>query len=137
MADEVKLTVQFKGEESSLIEFPAEGLTVSVPYTQVGVDLFRLDGVPLGVDCVGYRDIVEAEPVEGGSLRFRRLAERSGWRTYDYILSPDRIDSEWGQSLLRELEARGGYWERVFGGLLFFCVPPDLDLDSTPWVVGA
>jgi hypothetical protein len=32
------------------------------------------------------------------------------------------------------LEDRGVHWEQVFGGLLFICVPPDLDLDPTPWV---
>jgi hypothetical protein len=26
------------------------------------------------------------------------------------------------------------HWEQVFGRLLFICVPPDLDLDPTPWV---
>ena len=61
--------------------------------------------------------------------------EASGWRTYDFIVPPHRIDSEWGQALLRELEARGGHWERVFNGLLFICIPPGLDLDPTPWVI--
>ena len=126
MADDVQLTMRFAGEEDSLVEFPAEGLTVSVPYTRVGEGLYRLDGVPVGVESAGYRDIIEAEVTEVGRLRFRRVAERSGWRTYDYILPPGRIDGEWGQLLLRELEARGGHWERVFGGLLFICLPPDL-----------
>jgi hypothetical protein len=131
--EEVKLTMQFTGEENVLVEFPAENLTVSVPYSQVGECLYRLDGVPVGVESAGYRDIIEADVVNG-VLRFQRVAERSGWKTYDYIVSPSRIESELGQSLLRELEARGGHWERVFGGLLFICVPPGLEFDPTPWV---
>jgi hypothetical protein len=38
--------------------------------------------------------------------------------------------------VLRDLEARGVRWEQVFGGLLFLCVPPGLDLDPAPWVEG-
>src|SRR5262249_8184444 len=49
------------------------------------------------------------------------------------LLPPGRIDSERGQAVLRELEVRGVYREQVFGGLLFICVPPDLDLDPTAW----
>jgi hypothetical protein len=62
------------------------------------------------------------------------VAERSGWRTHGYALPPGRIDGGRGQTLLGELEARGVYWEQVFGGLLFVCVPPGLDLDPAPWV---
>jgi hypothetical protein len=53
MADERELTVQFLGEEGVVIEFPAENMAVSVPYTQVGDDLYPLDGIPFGVDLAG------------------------------------------------------------------------------------
>jgi hypothetical protein len=36
--------------------------------------------------------------------------------------------------VLGELEDQGVYWEQIFGGLLFICVPPELDLDPAPWV---
>lgn len=134
MASDVQLKVFLSGEENFLIEFPDEAITVSVPYTRVGVGRFRLDGVPLGVEAAGFKDVIEAEPAEGGRLRFRRVVEPSGWRTHEFILPAPRIDSEWGQSLLRELDAHGAHWERVFGGLLFICIPPGLDLDPTPWV---
>jgi hypothetical protein len=134
MADERELTVQFLGEEGFVIEFPAEGLAVSVPYTRVGDDLYQLDGIPLGVESAGFLDIIEAEAVGEGRLRFRCVAQRSGSRTHDYALPPGRIESEQGQTMLRELEDPGVYWEQVFGGLLFICVPPELDLDPTPWV---
>jgi hypothetical protein len=134
MSDNRELTIQFEGEEGFVIEFPTENVTVSVPYTRVGNDLYRLDGVPLWVESVGFGDIIEAEAVGDGRLRFRCVAERSGWRTYNYALPPGCIDSERGQTVLRELEDRGVSWEQVFGGLLFICIPPDLDLDPTPWV---
>ncbi|MBL8822146.1 MAG: DUF4265 domain-containing protein [Planctomycetia bacterium] len=127
------MTVRF-GREEPLIEFPAERLTVSVPVTAMNSRLYRLDGVPIFVESASFGDVIEAEPVGVDRLRFVRIAEPGGWRTFDYVLSPQKIDGEWGQYLLAELTERGGYWERVFGGLLFVCVPPGFELDPAPWV---
>jgi hypothetical protein len=133
MADDVALAVRF-GNEEPLIEFPADGLTVGVPVIPVGDRLYRLDGVPVLAESAAFGDVIEAEPTEGGRLRFIRVVEPGGWRTHQFVLPAHKIDSEWGQSLLRALEARGAHWERVFGGLLFVCIPPGLDLDPAPWV---
>lgn len=116
-----------------LVEFPAEGVTVSVPLTPVGDRLYRLDGVPVFAESAAFGDVIEAEPGDGGRVRFVRVAEPGGWRTFDYMFPAQRLDSEWARSLLAELTARGGHWERVLGGLLFVCVPPGLDLDPAPW----
>jgi hypothetical protein len=133
LADDIAMTVRF-GAEEPLVKFPAERITVSVPLTPVGDRLYRLDGVPLCAESAAFGDVIEAEPGEGGRLRFVRVAEPSGWQTYDFILPRHKIESEWGQSLLRELEERGGHWEVMLGGLLFVCIPPDLDLDPRAWV---
>jgi hypothetical protein len=115
-------------------KFPLESVTVGVPLTPVGDRLYRLDGVPVFTESASFGDVIEAEQGDGGKLRFVRVAERGGWRTYDFILPPHKIDSEWGQSLLAKLAARGGHWERVFGGLLFVCIPRGLELDPSPRV---
>jgi hypothetical protein len=133
VADDVALTVRF-GDEEPLVEFPSEGVMVSVPLVQVGDRLYRLGGVPVFAESASFGDVIEAEQGEGGRLRFVRVAERGGWRTYDFILPAHKIDSEWGQSLLAELTKRGGHWERVFGGVLFLCIPPGVDLDPSPWM---
>lgn len=71
MADDVALTVKFDSEEP-LVEFPLEALTVSVPLSPVGHRLCRIDGVPdgvpVGVESAGFRDVSEAEPTEVGCL---------------------------------------------------------------------
>src|SRR5207245_798433 len=114
MGDDVAVTVQF-GAEEPLVEFPAESVKVSVPVTPVGERLYQLDGVPVLAESASFGDVIEAEPAEGGRLRFVRVAEPGGWQTFVYILPAYKIDSAWGQSLLSELVARGGHWERVFG----------------------
>jgi hypothetical protein len=129
----MSLTIRFATEEP-LVEFPAEGVFVNVPLTNVGDRLYRLDGVPVFAESAAFGDVIEAEPSEGGRLRFIRVAKPGGWRTYDYLLPAYKLESEWGQSVLRELEAQGGHWECVLGGLLFVCIPAELDLDPSPWV---
>ena len=136
MATDRAMTVLL-GSGRQFVEFPDERLTLTVPFTQVGDRLYRLDGVPIATEAASFDDIIEAEQCNNERIRFVRVAEPGGWRTFDFILPPYKIESEWGQSLLRELEARGGHWEQVLGGLSFVCVPPGLDLDPTPWVESA
>lgn len=133
MADDIALTVRI-GSDEPLVEFPSEGVTVSVPLTRVGDHLYRLAGVPFLVESAAFGDMIEVGPCEGGRLRFVRVFEPGGWRTFNYMLPAYKLDGEWAQSLLAELTARGGHWERVLGGLLFVCVPPGSDLDPSPWV---
>lgn len=133
MTDDVAMTVRF-GAEEPLVEFPAEGVTVSVPLTPVGDGMYRLDGVPVLAESAAFGDVIEAETREDGRLRFVRVAEPGGWRTFDYMVPAYRLDGEWAQSLLTKLTEQGGHWECVLGGLLFVCVPPDSDLDPAAWV---
>jgi Domain of unknown function (DUF4265) len=134
MSHVVPMTLILDGDDQAIVQFPEEDLSVSVPITRVGEDLYRLDAVPVCVEGAGFRDIVEAHWVSEGTLRVCRVAQRSGWRTYDFIVPPWKIDTEDGRALLLRLEELGGYWERVLGGLLLVCIPPGLDLDPTEWV---
>ncbi|HYE18593.1 MAG TPA: DUF4265 domain-containing protein [Tepidisphaeraceae bacterium] len=125
------------GDGEAAIEFPAEGLTTSCPVTPVGSGLYRLDGVPIGAESASYNDVIEAEALGRGKLRFRRVAQASGWRVYDYVLPRGWLDSGSGKQYLADLDARGARWERVFGGMLFVCVPPELAFDPTASIQAA
>jgi hypothetical protein len=125
------------GDDEAAIEFPAEGLTTSCPVMRVGSGLYRLDGVPIGAESASYNDVIEAEDLGGGKLRFRRVAQASGWRVYDYVLPRGWLDSESGKQYLSDLEAKGAHWERVFGGMLFICVPPELAFDPAASIQAA
>ena len=134
MSSEVSSTVTFGENDGVVMIFPEEDVAVSIPVTHVGGSLYRLEGIPLLVEGAGFRDVVEAEPIGDGKLRVRRVVESSGWRTFDFIVPPWKLDGDWGQALFRRLEELGGHWERVLGGLLFVCIPPGVDLDPTEWV---
>lgn len=119
------------GDDEAAIEFPAEGLTTSCPVTKVGNGLYRLDGVPIGSESATYKDVIVADEVGTAGLRFHRVAQASGWRVYEYVLPSGWLDSEPGTGYLAELTAKGIHWERVFGGMLFICIPPGLAFDPT------
>lgn len=122
------------GADETAIEFSDEGLTTSCPVTRVGEGLYRLDGVPIGSESAAFGDVIEAEVVGGGRLRFRRVAQASGWRVYDFILPGAWLDGDRGKRFLAELDDMGAHWERVFGGMLFICVPSERASDPTPTI---
>src|SRR4051812_18808129 len=123
----------FDGETS--IEFPAEGVTASATVTMVGAGLYRLDTVPVMVESAKFRDIIEAEDIDGKTLRFLRVAQQSNWRVFDFLLAREAIESAEISRVLRRVEEVGGRWERVFGGCLFICLPPEVDWNPTADVV--
>lgn len=133
MATDPHVETFFDGETS--IEFPAEGVTASATVTRVGEKLYRLETVPVMVESANFRDVIEAEVVESG-LRFRRVAEKSNWRVFDFLLARDAIESERINGVLRRVEQIGGHWERVFGGCLFICLGPEVEWNPTADVVG-
>jgi hypothetical protein len=101
MADDVTMTVRM-GDEP-LVEFPSEAVTVSVPLTKVGDRLYRLDGVPAFAESASLGDVIEAEEVGDDRLRFVRVGEPGGWQTFDYILPAYKVDGDWAQAMLAEL----------------------------------
>jgi len=124
----------FVNGEDNWIEFPEEDLATTVPVTQLGENLYRLDAVPIYAESAGLDDVIEVTPLSENRLRFERVVQPGGWRTFDYLIDPQGLASEKGLLLLEGLEARGVHWEAVFGGVLFICVPEEMDFDPSPWV---
>jgi len=98
-----------------------EGLLV----TPMGANLYRMekDSV-LRLGKVSYHDIIEAEPQTDGTLRFLRVRTRSGLKTVCWVLSRTAAESPALFPLLDKVIAVGGYWERIFGGVLLLHLPP-------------
>jgi len=124
------------GDSETSIEFPAERMTVSCPVTKIGDRLYRVEGVAMS-EAAGFRDVIEAEDLGCGKLRFLRVAQPSGWKTFDCLVPRGWLDAERGVAFLGELDKRGLHWERIVGGMLFICVPPGTDLDPTALVQAA
>jgi hypothetical protein len=130
MESKPHISVRLDGEETS-IEFPAEGVTTSAAVSAVGNNLYRLDSVPLFVASATFADIIEAEQLPEGRLRFTRVSEKSGWQVFNFVVPRELIDSNKLAMVLAHADRLGAHWERVFGGLLFICVPPGVDWNPT------
>jgi hypothetical protein len=116
------------GDSETSIEFRDEGVTTNCPVAKVGDRLHRLEGVPIA-ESAAFKDVIEAEDLGDGKLRFVRVAQYSNWKTFDYLFPRGWLDGSRGVSLLRELDQKGLHWERMFGGMLFICVPPGSVVD--------
>lgn len=130
MADSIPIPIEFTGGEIS-VEFSEEGVTLPLELSQVGPRLFRIGSVPIMVETVNFGDVIEAEPRADDGLRFVRIAETGGWRTYDFLIPPHLIESQRLAAILSHVLSLGGHWERVFGGVLFLCLPPTTDYDPS------
>jgi hypothetical protein len=118
------------------IEFPDEHTTMKIDVTQIDENLYRLDNVPFWVQSANFRDIIETESIGTDVLRFKRVVEKSNWHVYDFLLPEDRIESEEMQSVRKYVSQLGGYSERLCGGCLYICLPPEVKYDPTPTITG-
>ena len=131
--DDISIEVTTEDDETT-IEFPEEKLTTPCKVTKVGSGLYRLDTVPMLSELANFGDVIEADEIGEKRLRFKRVAQAGGWKLHSFIFPRGKLDGDRGKSLVQRLEDKGVYWERVLGGLLVICVPPDLDFDPTPWI---
>ena len=122
----MKTKVTFNGDNTQ-VEFPDEEVTVDLAVTRVGKGLYRLDNVPFFVEAAGFGDVIEADRLVNGVLRFRRVVEKSKWKIYDYIMSQEGIASPAVKRVMERVTEVGGHWENVFGGCLVICLPSDCD----------
>jgi hypothetical protein len=90
--------------------------------TPLGTNLYRLE-LSSVLEEVHYHDIVEAELQNDGTLRFIRLVTPSGLKTMSCMLPRSRMESPKLASFLNRVIAVGGFWERLFGGVLILNLP--------------
>ncbi len=130
------ISIESPGGAGCAVEFPEEQVTVDLELSQVRPGVFQIKSVPAFVEAAEFGDIIEAEPKPNGGLRFVRVVEKGGWRTYDLLVSREKIESEEIRVIQERVMAMGGHWERVFGGVLFFCLPAGTEYDPTDEVRG-
>jgi hypothetical protein len=110
--------------------FEADGTTLNnMRLTRVDHNLYSIEETPIFLDCVSYKDIIEADLQPDASLMFRRVVKKSEWQRYDFILKKEFIDSEGFRSLLDRVTEAEGHWEIVLGGCVIIHLPPGCELD--------
>ena len=112
------------------LTFEDDGVTANnMLLTCVDHNLYSVEETPVLVDCVSYKDIIEADLQPDGSLMFRRVVKKSEMQTYDFVLAKKVIDSEGFTSLLDRITKAGGHWEIIFGGWVLIHLPSESELD--------
>ncbi len=127
MDGSIPVSFEFDSETATLVEFPDEQITATLELARIGPRLFRIESVPFMIETVGFGDVIEADSVTNDALRFVRIAARGGWHTYDFLIPAELIESENIAAIQDRILSLGGHWERVFGGILFLCLPPTSD----------
>ena len=91
--------------------------------TPLGGNLFRLENSSLLTGAF-YRDVIRATETECDALLFVEITERSSLVTSLWVLSPELIQSDAVQAILKQVKDVGGHWEHVLRGWLFVHTPP-------------
>jgi hypothetical protein len=117
MRDEVELYVTFPDGRELLYMTP------------LGENQYRLEVTSIG-GHLRYGDTIEVGPPRSdGVVPYRRIIRRSGLRTQCFVLSKKLMESPGMQDFARQIEALGGHWEGIAGGVLIVHVPRKLNLD--------
>lgn len=103
----------------------------SVTVTRVADRQFRLEHTPLlSPEPLHAGDVVEADALPDGTHRFRRVVRRGAMRHYSWVVPRAWADSEDRDAYVAKVEATGGRWEQVMGGVLHVHIPTDSDFDA-------
>ena len=117
MRDEVELYVTFPDGRELLYMTP------------LGENQYRLEVTSIG-GRLRYGDTIEVGPPRSdGAVPYRRIIRRSGLRTQCFVLSKKLMESPGMRDFAQQMEALGGHWEGIAGGVLVVHVPRKLNLD--------
>jgi hypothetical protein len=117
MRDEVELYVTFPDGRELLYMTP------------LGDNQYRLEVTSIG-GHLRYGDTIEVGlPRSDGAVPYRRIIKRSGLRTQCFVLSKKLMESPGMRDFAKQIEALGGHWEGIAGGVLIVHVSRKLNLD--------
>jgi Domain of unknown function (DUF4265) len=104
-----------------------EGRVETLWAVHVGPDRYRLDNSPWYQYGVSVGDIIEAPAGADGFPAFKRVIEKSGYRTVRVLF--ERV-LENGDPFLEAVKALGCGFEGAHGRLISIGVPPAVDLET-------
>jgi hypothetical protein len=113
---------KYSGDDERTRVWFEDGDSEELLVTALGNDCYRLEESSL-LGEARYRDVIRAIRRADGGLLFHGIETRSDLVTQSWLLSEDILDSTECGSLLCEVMAMGGNWERAFGGLLLVHIP--------------
>jgi hypothetical protein len=103
-----------------------DGISLTTRVTPLDAGTYRLEETEWVAELF-HHDIIQAEDLGSGRLRYIRVVQRSELLVTSGIFSEDFLDSAEVLSELNWLTRRGGYWQREMGGCLLLSIPKDVE----------
>lgn len=123
------------------IAYPNGVTDESALVTPLGGGRYRLELDPLSCliadrprdlkDLPNYGDVISAEVIGPGALRFVEVVERAPLKRFQFLIPRDVAESRELQTVLSKIDTMDGHWERVMGGVLILCLPKDCNYDPS------
>jgi hypothetical protein len=124
-----RMTLSPKFHPRGTLDVPEEGTFEELPLSELAESLVRVDGIPLLLQGVKYKDVLRVKRVEEGWFELVAVAEKSRWVSFNVVLSRADVEGPILKQFTSRLSGLGCQWDRVMGGLLLVAVPPELALD--------
>jgi hypothetical protein len=103
----------------------------TVEVIPVGGHRFRLQDTPLSAtEPVFAGDVIEVASRPDGTFGFVRVFERAPLRHYSWVVPRGWAASVAHREYVAQVEAVGGTWEQVMGGLLHVHIPNEASFDA-------
>jgi hypothetical protein len=134
--EQFELWIEYpNGEIDTLLVSSARRERENAAFPAPTANIYRIEETPAfgfadpDLD-LSLRDIIETELKADGTHRFVRVVKRAELRHYSWILPQRFADSRQCSEYVAEVEAAGGIWERIMGGLLLVHIPPGSKFDA-------
>jgi len=98
--------------------------------TPLGDRLYRLELSRLCASHPTMGDIIEADSLPDGALKFRRIIKSAGFQRLEFVVNREVAESERLGIFLDTVIGMGGQWERNFGGWLILFLPESASSDA-------
>ena len=108
----------------------ADGSTEQLSLTLLGSGSYRAEESSPVDDSINLGDVISAEPINEGGIRFFSVSQKSSYTTLRWTISKSAAESEGLPRFLKQVAEVGGLWEQVMGGLLILHIPQSSSFDA-------
>jgi hypothetical protein len=98
--------------------------------TSLGDGLYRLELSRLCASHPTMGDVIEADSLPDGTLKFRRIVKSAGFQRLEFLINRELAESERLALFLETIIGMGGQCERNFGGWLVLFLPKFASCDA-------
>ena len=111
-----------------MVQFRSGSETLTL--TPFGSNLYRMEFGRLCASHPDNGDLIEADQLPDGALKFRRIVKRANFQKRGYLISKRIAESETFARLCERVIALGGRWELNFGGYFVLYLPPNVPFET-------